>query len=230
MLNYIKWLLSNYKYLQWVKKNKIPLWGTKLPSQTYFKYIPEETFGGKKVLNVGCGTAVYKTPNVTNIDLLPHEGINLVWDLSKMPLPLESNSFDFIIANHVLEHIPNWFVLFEELCRVLKPGGMIEVWVPPVSSDSALTYRDHINYIGVESFSGTGAMRRGGTNLLASQQDNKKTPLADVDMVWRGHRTIFVWWLLWTPPWVAEWCVEHLRNTASEIGFKFVKRATELCK
>lgn len=229
-MSYLKWLWHNWKHYRHVITRGIPLWNKKLPSQTYFKYPPESTFGGKKVLNIGCGMSTFKAPNVTNVDLLPHDGINLVWDLTKMPMPLENETFDYIIANHVLEHIPNWFNCFEDLCRVLKPGGVIEVWVPPASSDSAFTYRDHINYIGTESFSGTGAFRRGGTNLLASVEDAKKSPLGDVDMIWRGHRTIFVWWLLWTPQWFVDFCVEHLRNTVSEVGFKFEKRPKSLCK
>ena len=38
-------------------------------------------------------------------------------------LPFEDNSYDFILCNHVLEHIPNDLKAMEELYRVLKPGG-----------------------------------------------------------------------------------------------------------
>ncbi|SHG86770.1 class I SAM-dependent methyltransferase [Flagellimonas flava] len=38
-------------------------------------------------------------------------------------LPFESNSFDVILCNHVLEHIPNDTKAMQELFRVLKPGG-----------------------------------------------------------------------------------------------------------
>lgn len=39
-------------------------------------------------------------------------------------LPFEDNSYDIILCNHVLEHIPNDTKAMQELYRVLKPGGM----------------------------------------------------------------------------------------------------------
>lgn len=38
-------------------------------------------------------------------------------------LPFADNSFDVILCNHVLEHIPNDTMALKELYRVLKPGG-----------------------------------------------------------------------------------------------------------
>ena len=45
-------------------------------------------------------------------------------------LPFEDNSYDFIICNHVLEHIPDDKKAMEELYRVLSPGGCAIVQVP----------------------------------------------------------------------------------------------------
>lgn len=38
-------------------------------------------------------------------------------------LPFEDNSYDIILCNHVLEHIPDDTKAMQELFRVLKPGG-----------------------------------------------------------------------------------------------------------
>lgn len=38
-------------------------------------------------------------------------------------LPFADNSFDVILCNHVLEHIPNDTKAMQELYRILKPGG-----------------------------------------------------------------------------------------------------------
>jgi SAM-dependent methyltransferase len=39
-------------------------------------------------------------------------------------LPFNDNSYDIILCNHVLEHIPDDTKAMQELYRVLKPGGM----------------------------------------------------------------------------------------------------------
>lgn len=38
-------------------------------------------------------------------------------------IPYEQDSFDLIICNHILEHVPNVDLALSELHRVLKPGG-----------------------------------------------------------------------------------------------------------
>jgi SAM-dependent methyltransferase len=45
-------------------------------------------------------------------------------------LPFKDNSYDFIICNHVLEHIPDDTKAMQELYRVLAPGGIAILQVP----------------------------------------------------------------------------------------------------
>jgi SAM-dependent methyltransferase len=45
-------------------------------------------------------------------------------------LPFDDNSFDWILCNHVLEHIPSDTKAMQELYRVLKPGGKALLQVP----------------------------------------------------------------------------------------------------
>jgi SAM-dependent methyltransferase len=45
-------------------------------------------------------------------------------------LPFDDQSFDFIICNHVLEHIPDDTKAMQELYRVLAPGGTAIIQVP----------------------------------------------------------------------------------------------------
>ena len=45
-------------------------------------------------------------------------------------LPFEDNTYDVILCNHVLEHIPNDKKAMEELFRVLKPGGFGILQIP----------------------------------------------------------------------------------------------------
>ena len=53
-----------------------------------------------------------------------------VQDADLTDLPFNNNHFDFIIASHVLEHIPNLQKAILEIHRTLKPGGQAIVMFP----------------------------------------------------------------------------------------------------
>ncbi len=194
-----------------------------IPSQTCVKHPTDSNFGGRKVLNVGCGGNIYKAPNVTNTDLFPGPGVQFAWDLSKTPLPFADGEFDLIIANHVLEHVPNWFECFKELARIIKVGGIIEIWIPPVSSDGAFVYRDHINYIGLQSFMGISGCARPGTNLHAKNEFAALNTLESIELVSKQSRPAVLWWCWFAPNFVLDWMSTYLRNVVSEEGYFFRK-------
>ena len=56
-------------------------------------------------------------------------------------LPFEDNSFDFILCNHVLEHIPDDTKAMQELHRVLSKGGTAILQIPQ-DLNRATTFED----------------------------------------------------------------------------------------
>ncbi|MDY8138792.1 class I SAM-dependent methyltransferase [Aquimarina sp. 2201CG5-10] len=56
-------------------------------------------------------------------------------------LPFNSNEYDVIFCNHVLEHIPNDTKAMQEIFRVLKPGGMAILQIPQ-DLNRKLTFED----------------------------------------------------------------------------------------
>lgn len=56
-------------------------------------------------------------------------------------LPFSNNSFDIILCNHVLEHIPDDTTAMKELYRVLKPGGT-GIFQIPLDPGRATTFED----------------------------------------------------------------------------------------
>lgn len=56
-------------------------------------------------------------------------------------LPFKDASYDFIICNHVLEHIPDDTKAMQELFRVLTPGGTAILQVP-YEADRLSTFED----------------------------------------------------------------------------------------
>lgn len=57
-------------------------------------------------------------------------------------LPFQENEFDFLICNHVLEHIPDDTKAMQELYRILKPGGTAIIQVP-YDDDRKTTFEDN---------------------------------------------------------------------------------------
>ena len=71
--------------------------------------------------------------NVTSVDIIP--GFYKKIDSSityadATNLQFENESFDMIIANHILEHIPEDIIAMKEMYRVLNTGGMAILQVP----------------------------------------------------------------------------------------------------
>ncbi len=56
-------------------------------------------------------------------------------------IPFEDNTFDVVMANHVLEHIPDEYKATSELYRILKPGGWAILQVP-INPNFKETYED----------------------------------------------------------------------------------------
>lgn len=56
-------------------------------------------------------------------------------------LPFRDNSFDFILCNHVLEHITDDVTAMKELYRVLKRGGTLIAQVP-LNESAETTFED----------------------------------------------------------------------------------------
>ena len=100
-------------------------------------------------LQLGCGRMPLE--GFINVDRIKLPGVNLVADLEKK-LPFGENEFDLVYARHTIEHIQNLLQLMQELHRITKPSGRIELEVPHPSN--ILTFRDptHIHFFTLHSF------------------------------------------------------------------------------
>lgn len=67
---------------------------------------------------------------VTTADLFAPADLKL--DLCSIQQP--DDSWDWIVCNHVLEHVENYQTALHELCRILKPGGTLIISFPILSS------------------------------------------------------------------------------------------------
>jgi predicted SAM-dependent methyltransferase len=82
-----------------------------------------------KKLNLGCGNDIRK--GFDNFDKYPVEPCVEYVDLECLPLPFPDGSYDYILLNHVFEHITvNQYSFLREMSRILRPGGKLEISVP----------------------------------------------------------------------------------------------------
>ena len=99
-------------------------------SQSLLHFAPEQCF--------------YK--RFRNSDIIQYTTTDLLSPLADVKadicnLPFENDSYDFILCNHVLEHIPDDETAMKELYRVLKPGGKAILQIP-LENDRDVTFED----------------------------------------------------------------------------------------
>ena len=96
---------------------------------------------GESVLDIGCGPGLYYPALITNHPDVQYTGIDLLASmLDNHPaktddaqlvlgdvqrLPFADNTFDVVLANHILHHVPDVEVAVVEMKRVLKPSGVL---------------------------------------------------------------------------------------------------------
>ncbi|HEX8268883.1 MAG TPA: methyltransferase domain-containing protein [Flavobacterium sp.] len=99
----------------------------------------------KKVLHFAPEQAFYKLfRNQKNLDYTTTDLYSPLADVKAdiCNLPFGDNSFDIILCNHVLEHIPDDTKAMQELYRVLKPGGM-GIFQIPQDLRREITFEDN---------------------------------------------------------------------------------------
>ncbi|WP_297332108.1 class I SAM-dependent methyltransferase [Flavobacterium sp.] len=99
----------------------------------------------KKVLHFAPEQAFYKRfRNQKNLDYTTTDLYSPLADVKAdiCNLPFEDNSYDLILCNHVLEHIPDDTKAMQELYRVMKPGGM-GIFQIPQDLSRDVTFEDN---------------------------------------------------------------------------------------
>jgi len=133
----VSWLLEKWR------KSRIFNYGYVVRDE-WMKEEAKKVPKGAKVLDVGCGTAPYRTL-FSHCDYKTHDfkqlnssqnragksyykKIDYVSDITK--IPVEDNYFDVVICTEVLEHVPEPILALKEFSRIVKPGGIVLLSAP----------------------------------------------------------------------------------------------------
>lgn len=106
--------------------------------------------GEKIILDLGSGP-IERTDRIS-VDLLDLLGVDIVADLEKGLSFAPDNSVDEIHSKSFLEHIDNFDLLMREMHRVLKPGGMVYIFVPHFSNPYYYSDPTHKRFFGYYTF------------------------------------------------------------------------------
>jgi SAM-dependent methyltransferase len=107
--------------------------------------------GGARVLDLGAGAgtfpyASYPALDVTAVELRPRPGSAATASrrlvcASGHELPFRSAVFDLVIAHWLFEHVDDLERTYDEVARVVRPGGLLAVAVPNSHSFEDRMYR-----------------------------------------------------------------------------------------
>jgi len=85
-------------------------------------------------LDIGCGND--KQKGFVGLDKRPLPEVEIVHDLEIFPYPLPDECCLIIVGSHIIEHIKPWLTidLFDELWRIMQPGGELLLATPYAGS------------------------------------------------------------------------------------------------
>jgi len=105
-----------------------------------------------KRLNLGCGRCIKsKEKGWINLDSKKLEGVDVIHNIEKLPLPFNDNEFDDILCQDILEHV-EYIPVLKDLHRILKKGGIIRIRVPHFTSRNNFIDPTHKKMFSVKTF------------------------------------------------------------------------------
>ena len=85
------------------------------------------------------------------MDLHNDTSVDIVHDLDKFPWPVEDESFDLLIASHIMEHVRDFGGVLLECYRILRTEGTLIVRCPHFSCRDSYINPTHVRHLSYES-------------------------------------------------------------------------------
>lgn len=167
-----------------------------------------------RVLDVGCGQSPYKF--LLNSEHTEYSGIDIfeadsfdyynrdITPFNGIDIPFDDDTFDALICTEVLEHVPHYQALIDEMHRVLKKGGIGIVTVP---------WSARYHYIPYDFFRYTPSSLK----TMFSKFDNIAISHRGTDITSIGNKLIVLWFRNLFPSKPNRWLLTPLWLIASPI-------------
>ena len=100
-------------------------------------------------VDLGCGP--HKTEGFIGVDVIVGDRVDVIANLNGS-FPFPDNSVDFIKAYDVIEHLLDRIHTMNELWRILKPNGIVDISVPSTDGRGAFQDPTHVSFWNINSF------------------------------------------------------------------------------
>jgi SAM-dependent methyltransferase len=97
-----------------------------------------------KKLNFGCGNDIRR--GWDNIDIQKGPGIIKNFNFDSFPYPIKDNTYDYVFASNIMEHLENLEKVMMELWRITRHNGVIEIISPHYTNKGAYSDLQHKHY------------------------------------------------------------------------------------
>lgn len=114
--------------------------------------IPSITTCEKIELELGCGNRKRHKQSI-GIDMLDYSDVDIVGDVFYVLKEFPDNSVDSIFSAHFFEHIVDIEKLFDEIARILKKDGEINIIVPHFANPYYYSDPTHKTFFGLYTMS-----------------------------------------------------------------------------
>jgi SAM-dependent methyltransferase len=168
------------------------------------------------ILNLGCGPG--KIIGAVNVDINPEWKPDVLMDLTTYPWPWRE--VDGIVSSHMIEHIPDWWRLFEECVRTTRRGGFIHITVPDYTDLDSMTVGSHLHTFSLQTFKGR-VYGIENPALQGREPDYSKFLPVKLSAYYRViHKDYIKWWM---PKLLVRWMMKHTIGFVLEQKFEFIK-------
>lgn len=105
----------------------------------------------KVVLELGVGSKKHIS-NAIGIDILDSDSVDIVGDAVEVLKAIKDSSVDQVYSFHFLEHIDDYIEVVNEIIRILKKDGLMNVVVPHFSNPFYYSDPTHKSKFGLYNF------------------------------------------------------------------------------
>ncbi|MCE2698724.1 MAG: methyltransferase domain-containing protein [Nostocales cyanobacterium LE14-WE4] len=104
-----------------------------------------------KLICVDLGCGIHKAEGFIGVDVIAGDTVDVIADLNGH-FPFPDSSVDIIKVHNVIEHLPDRIHTMNEIWRILKPSGIVDISVPSTDGRGAFQDPTHVSFWNINSF------------------------------------------------------------------------------